>query len=509
LPVARRSSGFDLALDPRDPGTPAYVWLYASLRRAILDGQLRQGVRLPSTRDLAAQYGLSRGTVVAAFAQLDAEGYTSSLVGSGTRVNAVLPDELLEIKPRADARPARPPRRRVSSYASRLTLFPTLERRPTRAFRPNVPAIDQFPMAEWTQLASRRLRRASTQLLLTDDVMGYRPLREALVDYLASSRGVACDVDQLMIVSGVQEALDLVTRLLLEPGDTVCMEDPGYTGAQQVFQACGARIATAPVDAEGMVLRAAALRRARLIYITPAHQYPLGVAMSLPRRLALLEAVRATGGLIFEDDYDSEYRYAGRPIPALHGLDRAGQVLFAGSFGKVLFPSLRLGYLVLPADLVERFAAARSISRRHLPVLEQAIVCDFITGGHFGRHLRRMRQLYAERLAVLLDAARDQLAGALDISPIEAGLQTVGWLSAGRTAEAVAAAARARDVEVTPLGQFYRDAAPGEGLQLGFAAVPARELRRGVAELAQVLGSKASPGPAAATVARRTRGTRR
>ena len=487
MAVAKRTSGFGLVLAPRDAGTRAYQWLYAGLRGAILRGQLRPGARLPSTRELATQYGVARGTVVTAFAQLESEGYLNSTVGSGTYVNAILPDHLLQVDARSAARAARPARRRLSAYAARVIEFPPLENRPSRAFRSNLPALDQFPIAVWAQLASRRLRGASTRLLMSSETLGHRPLREAIVDYLASSRGVTCHADQVMIVSGVQEALDLVVRIVVNPGDTVGMEDPGYIGARQLFQAAGARIATVPVDDDGMTLPPAVLRRARLIYTTPAHHYPLGVAMSLPRRLALLELVRATGALIFEDDYDSEYRYSGRPIPALHGLDTTGQVVFAGSFSKVLFPSLRLGYLVLPADLVDRFAAVRSLTCRHLPVLEQVIVGDFITGGHFGRHLRRMRQLYAERLGVLVECVRQQLAGALALSPIEAGLQTIGWLAPGVSATAVTEAAAARNVEVFPLPR-YRGAPPRDGLQLGFAAVNPREIRRGVSELAQIIG---------------------
>jgi GntR family transcriptional regulator/MocR family aminotransferase len=484
--VAKRTSGFALVLAPREPRTPAYLWLYASLRGAILRGQLRPDARLPSTRELATQCSLSRGTVVAAFAQLEAEGYITGAVGSGTRVNTVLPDDLLEVAAGDAARPAHAARRHASGYARRLTPFAG-KPRPIRAFRANVPALDQFPMTLWAQLASRRLRRTSTQLLLSGDPMGHRPLREAIADYLGGSRGVTCHADQVMIVAGVQEALDLVARLVLDPGDTVCMEHPGYRGAALAFHAAGARVVSAPVDAEGMTLPAAALRRARLIYVTPGHQYPLGVAMTLARRLALLDAVRPTRALIFEDDYDSEYRYSGRPIPALHGLDRAGQVLFAGSFAKVMFPALRLGYLVLPADLVDRFAAARTIITRHLPVLEQTVLCDFITGGHFGRHLRRMRQLYAERLSVVIDGARQHLDGLLELSPIEAGLETIGWLAPGIPAGAAAEAASARDVEVFPMSGISHGRRRRDGLQLGFAAVHPRELRRGITELAHVL----------------------
>jgi len=242
------------------------------------------------------------------------------------------------------------------------------------------------------------------------------------------------------------------------------------------------------VDDEGLVLSPSSLRGARLVYATPAHQFPLGMTMSLRRRLALLDWARSSGALIFEDDYDSEYRYSGRPVPSLQGLDRSGLVLFSGGFNKVLFPSLRLGYLVVPPDLVDSFAAAKSVASRHPPLLEQTVVLDFIAAGHFGRHIRRMREVYAERLSVLFESARERLAGLLEISPIEAGLQTVGRLLAGIDEESAAKAAKARGVEVVPLSGFSRGAAAYEGLQLGFAAVDAREIRRGVRELAAALG---------------------
>jgi GntR family transcriptional regulator/MocR family aminotransferase len=224
-----------------------------------------------------------------------------------------------------------------------------------------------------------------------------------------------------------------------------------------------------------------------LVYITPGHQFPMGMTMSLPRRLALLEWARKSSALIFEDDYDSEYRYEGRPVPALQGLDRNGLVLFAGSFSKVLFPSLRLGYLVIPSDLVDYFAATLSVTTRHAPLLEQAVLCDFITAGHFARHLRRMREIYAERLAVLLEGARQNLTGLMEISGVEAGLQTAGILCSGIDSEFAAKAAAKRGVDTIPLTWYNRGRIEREGLQLGFAAVDTREIRRGVRELAIAL----------------------
>jgi GntR family transcriptional regulator/MocR family aminotransferase len=487
--MAKRTAAFELMLPLRDPGTPAYRWLYAALRAEILEGRLRPGARLPATRDLASQYGLSRGTIVNAFELLESEGYVEGSVGSGTYVSKVLPDELLQVARVPGAQPPAQPkrRRRVSDYARRVNPFPVFEIRPTRAFRANQPALDLFPTTLWAQITARRLRRVSTNLLLGCDPMGYRPLRDAVANYLSTSRGVKCAPEQVAIVSGVQEALDIVARLFLNPGDRVCMENPGYIGAAVVFEAVGAKISAVRLDDEGMKLQDPGLRGTRLVYVTPAHQFPLGITMSLSRRLELLEWARKSRALIFEDDYDSEYRYMGRPVPAMQGLDRNGLVLFAGSFSKVLFPSLRLGYLVVPPDLADYFAATKSVTSRHAPLLEQAVLCDFIAEGHFGRHLRRMREMYAERLSVLLESARQSLAGLLEISGVEAGLQTVGWLCGGIDGETAAKAAARRDVEVIPLSRYTRGLVTQEGLQLGFAAVDTNEIRRGVRELAVAL----------------------
>lgn len=499
--MAKRTTTFDLMLPAREPGVPLSRWLYESLRSQILQGRLRPGSRLSSTRDLSVQYGLSRGTLTLAFEQLGSEGYTESVVGSGTYVSRTLPDELLRAAPGTTgvsgvAKANRDetgistrcaPRRSLSEQGRRLTAFPALENRPARAFRSNLPALDLFPATLWAQITARRMRRASTSLLLGCGPMGYRPLQEAVSTYLTTSRGVMCRPEQIAIVSGTQEALDLTARMFLNPGDRVCMEDPGYPGAKHSFEAAGARIYFARVDDEGMKSSQAGLEKSRLVYVTPAHQFPLGSTMSLPRRLNLLEWARRSGGLIFEDDYDSEFRYSGRPVPALQGLDLVGHVLFAGSFSKVLFPSLRLGYLVVPPDLVERFAAAKSVTSRHPPLLEQAVLCDFITGGHFARHIRRMRQFYAERLSELLNGSRRYLSGLLEVSGVEAGLQTVGWLLNGLESESSAKAAAARGVEVTPLGRYSRRPLAREGLHLGFAAVDQAEIGRGVRELAAAL----------------------
>jgi len=488
--MAKQAGVFELVLPPRSPKLPAYRWLYESLRTGILDGSLRPGIRLPSTRDLSVQYGLARGTIVNAFDQLKSEGYIDGSVGSGTYVSNVLPERLLEVAAGQAAMAARQRDRQpvVSDYGKKAKLFSGYENRPIRAFRANLPALDLFPIALWTKLTMRRLRRISTRQLMGCDALGYEPLRQAIAEYLGVSRGVRCTSDQVAVVSGVQEALDLAARLLLQPGDQVCIENPGYPGAALAFQALGAKIFPASVDEQGIEIPAS--QNMRLLYVTPGHQFPLGTTMSLARRLELLQWAEKSRTMIFEDDYDSEYRYSGRPIPALQGLDKGESVLYAGSFSKVLFPALRLGYVVVPEKLVHYFEAALSLTVRHVPMLEQLVLTDFIREGHFGRHVRRMREVYAERLCVLLEEARLRLAGLLEISPVEAGLQTAAWLCGGIGAESAAVAAAKRNVDVTPLNRYGQGTLAREGLQLGFAALDVREIRRGVRELARALDTK-------------------
>ena len=359
---------------------------------------------------------------------------------------------------------------------------------PARAFRANQPALDLFPTALWASVAGRRMRRATIDLLMATPPTGYPPLQRAIAEHLGEARGVVCEPGQVVIVSGAQEALDLITRLFVDPGDRVAIEDPGYAGAARIFAASGARVVHVRVDEEGMMLDRQALRGVRLAYVTPAHQFPTGVSMSLSRRLALLEWASATQALIIEDDYDSEYRYTGRPLPSMQGLDGRACVLFVGSFSKVLFPSLRLGYVVVPADLVDRFAAARSITARHAPLLEQAVLADFIAEGHFGRHLRRMREVYASRWNALSEGVARELAGALTLSPVDAGLQTPAWLTRrGARARDIVARAAERKVEVVALDRYAHGRSVRDGLLLGFAAVDEREIARGVTELARIL----------------------
>jgi GntR family transcriptional regulator/MocR family aminotransferase len=420
--------------------------------------------------------------VVNVFEQLQAEGYVISRVGSGTRVSDQLPEDLLEA-PRESAETIRP-------KASPRVLPEWV--RPARPFRPIEPALANFPVDAWARVAGRRLRRVSSSILAGGAVQGYAPLREAIADYLGTSRGVECSADEVVVVSGVQQALDLVARFLVQDGDAVWVEDPGYMGAVSAFKNSGARVIAVPVDEAG--LEPAKGERTcpnpRAIYVTPAHQFPLGVTMSLERRLQLLSFARNCGALIIEDDYDSEFRFSGRPLPALRSLDKAGTVILAGSFNKVLFPSLRLGYVLLPPSLVDRFVSFRFQVDAYPPALSQAVLCDFIVEGHFGRHLRRMRELYASRLATLQKGAARYLCGTVELPNIQAGLNTPAYLRNGMTSRDASQKAASAGVEVMSLDRFtLRRRDPG-GFLLGFAAFEESEIRKGLLALARALETK-------------------
>jgi GntR family transcriptional regulator/MocR family aminotransferase len=360
---------------------------------------------------------------------------------------------------------------------------------PSRPFRVYEPAIAHFPVKVWTRLARRRLGTFSSWLRTEHDACGFAPLRETIADYLASSRGVRCAPDQIMIVSGIQQGLDLLARLLLRPGDPIWMEDPGYFGAIIAFRNAGARLIPVPVDEEGLSVSAgiSLCPKAKAVYLTPAHQFPLGMTMSLDRRLALLDWAGRTGAVVIEDDYDSEYRFESRPVPALQGLDATRHVALVGTFNKVLYPWLRLGYVVLPESLVEPFLALRYATEFRCAGLDQAVLCDFMTGGHFGRHLRRMRELYASRLSALLEESRRYLGGLLDVSPVRAGLYSTGLLRNGMTSRQAETAAAAHGLETMGLDRLTLARPDPRGLVLGFAAFDEASIRRGVITMAKAL----------------------
>jgi len=494
--VARRSAieaSVTVALD-RGTCVPLHRQLYERLREAVLSGRLPAGTRLPSSRTLASELGVSRNTVMSAFLQLLAEGYLDGRVGSGTYVADSLPDDLLRAKAGKSRGPGRVrPGRGLSRRGEALASTPVStarDRGAPRAFRPGVPALDEFPSRVWGRLAGRIWRRPPRGLLGYGDPAGYGPLREEISAYLGAARAVRCAWEQVIVVSGSQQALDLAARVLLDPGDAAWVEDPGYAGARGALLAAGARLVPVPVDKEGLEVSVGKERAAdaRLAYVSPSHQYPLGATMSLPRRLELLAWAGRAGSWVLEDDYDSEYRYMGRPLEALQGLDTEGRVIYLGTFSKVLSPALRLGYLVVPPDLVDPFTAARELADRHSPSVEQAVLARFIAEGHFARHVRRMRVLYAERQAALVQAIGRDLPGLLDVRPAEAGMHLVGWLPEGADDREAARRAAAKGVEATALSMYGSEPSPRGGLLLGYAAVGEEEIRVGVRRLAAALG---------------------
>jgi GntR family transcriptional regulator/MocR family aminotransferase len=476
-----------LSLDPHSSLT-LQRQLYDGLRTAILAGRLRPGRRLPSTRSLAEDLAVSRNTVAAAFGQLIAEGYAEARVGAGTTVARTLPEDLRNVTaglmpPEARFSPRISRRGRALSGARVSSGCTTL-----RPFRPGWPALDQVPLELWWRLAARTGRRIGRSLLGYGDLGGYRPLRKAIAEYLAVSRGVRCTDEQVIVTSGSQQGLFVASQVLLDPGDRVWIEDPAYPGTRSALQAAGARLVPIPVDLEGIDVRFAETRAAaRLVAVAPSHQYPLGVTMTLARRLELLRVARRMRAWVLEDDYDSEFRYSSRPIAALQGLDQDGRVIYLGTFSKTLFPSLRLGYAVVPVELVGTFTAARSVLDIHSPLFEQAVLTEFITGGYFERHLRRMRSLYEERQQTLVAESQRYLSGLLELTPAGAGLQCVGWLTPDLDERVVVRAAAAHDVEVTPVSAFAARRLARSGLLLSFGAFDPNQIRAGVRRLAEAL----------------------
>lgn len=495
----------------KDPGTasaaPLYRQVYQRVRTAVLAGELSAGARLPSSRRLAADVRLSRNTVELAFAQLEAEGYLVRRRGSGTYVCRTLPGRPIGAAARtaASKTAASPaPERPAGIRAARPPLSPRGHalvdafQRPgpevdsRLAFGTCGPALDHFPTALWNRLAAKRARLAGRTLLRSGDAGGYRPLREAIASYLGAARGVRCRPEQVIVTTSTQQSLDLAARLLLEPGDRAWMEDPGYRCARAALEGNRVRAVPVPVDDQGLDVAAGKRRapRARLAYITPSHQYPLGVTLSLERRLELLRWAEGAGAWVFEDDYDSEYRYDGRPLAALQGLDTAGQVLYAGTFHKVLFPGLRLAYLVVPEILADAFGAAREATDGFCPPLTQAVVADFLTQGHFSAHLRQTRALYRQRRDALRDAlgSISGLTGILRLGPVEAGLHLTGFLPSDVSDRRISDLAASLGLGVSALSGYYADAkAARPGLIFHYAALSPERIVDGVARLAAAL----------------------
>jgi GntR family transcriptional regulator/MocR family aminotransferase len=484
--MPRTISSFEFTLKNRPQHQTLTKWLYGELRDAILEGRLGSGSRLPASRDFARQYGLSRGTVVSVFERLQDEGYISSKVGFGTWVNgaaAVQPNRHTASTPPAYIRSV------ISAYVRPKPYVDLVWKDEIRPFRAADPAFAEFPSEVWGRIAAKHARDFRSWVNTPGDGRGYKPLREAIANYLRASRGARCSSEQIVIVSGIQQALDLLARLLLKRRDAVWMEDPAYFGASIAFGNAGARIIAVPVDEEGLSVAAGKrlCPHAKGVYLTPAHQFPMGVTMSLERRMALLNWASSTGAFVIEDDYDSEYRFEGQPVPALQSLDDHSNVILIGSFSKTLFPSLRLGYVVLAPSLVDYFLAFRYQTDFRNSNFDQAVLCDFIVDGHLARHLRRMRGLYAGRLEALIEGGNKYLDGLLEISNVRAGLCTVGFLKNGMTSRQAEKAAAARGVEVIGIDRYTLRRPDPRGVLLGFAAYNEIAIRQGLIQLSAAL----------------------
>jgi len=460
--------------------------LYRQLRDLIISGKLQAGVRVPSTRDLVGQLGISRNTIVYALDRLVSEGYLNTRVGSGTYISDLKTPDLGMAERTLTA--ARQPVGN-SSLATRLLTVSTSPPYPSgkvRPFRPCQPAVDRFPIRNWNRARAYALRTQSKELFGEGDPAGLPRLRRALSVYLKDARGVRCTADQIVVTAGMQQALYLVASLLINTGDNVCLEDPGYLGARAALLAAGANIVPVPVDNEGLILPQATEAPPRLIYATPSRQFPLGTTMSLTRRLALLEFARQHSSWIIEDDYDSEFRYVGRPLPSLQGLTTDDLVIYTGSFSKVLFPSLRLGYLVLPETLVHLFRKSKEIHDGGSSIIDQATVAVFIEEGFFATHVRRMRKLYNERLDFFLGEAKKRTSGWIRFPAIEAGMDAAGLLGLGADDAFISRKLAAAGIDVPPLSAYSLNQCR-PGLVFGFTAFSPSQIQTGMTTVANAM----------------------
>ncbi len=483
-----------IALDRRKQ-TPMYRQLYDWFRRAILDGQMRPGQRVPSTRSLATELKISRIPVLNAYEQLHAEGYFETFVGAGTCVARSIPEDALG--PRAvrerQGLPGiveKPAPRRMSRRGTALTEAPAQSWLDTLgAFRVSLPALDHFPIGVWSKVVARHSRTPAKGIMAYNDAMGYLPFREAIAEYLGAARGVRCEPSQILVTTGSQQGLQLSAQVLLDPKDRLWMEEPGYHGARHAFLMAGAQLIPVAVDQDGMNL-AEKIRRgsdARAVYVTPSHQYPMGMTMGATRRMLLLNWAVRSGAWIIEDDYDSEYRFGSRPIASLQGLDTDGRVIYIGTFSKVMFPALRLGYVVIPKDLVPAFSAARDAADVFSSTLYQAVMTDFIREGHFARHIRRTRMLYMERRQALVKAIDLEMKDTLEIIGAEAGMHLVALLPSGIDDVRVAREAAARGISAMPLSSCYMKPPARGGLILGYGGTNPHQIRDGIRKLRQCI----------------------
>jgi GntR family transcriptional regulator / MocR family aminotransferase len=487
----------DLLFEP-NLTAPLYQQIYTQLRSAILSGRLRGGTKLPSSRMLAKDLQISRNTVLNAYEQLLTEGYLESIPGGGTFIASILPEQLLGEPLTPETPPTEQKHSRVhqlSEQGQAVVRTPAMGTLPYQkrtispiALHGALPALDSFPMHIWSRLLIKYAQQLSPTHLTYQRIGGYEPLKEAIADYVNLSRGVRCTPEQVIITNGSQGALDLAARMLLNPRDTAWIEDPGYLGGRSALLNTGAHVVPVPLDQEGLVVNEGINKapEAHLVYITPSHQFPLGITMSLRRRLELLAWAQDNNAYILEDDYNSEFRYGGRPLAALQGLDENESVLYIGTMSKVLFPSLRLGYLIVPPSLVKPFLAVKAYVDNNQSIMDQVVLTEFIREGHFARHLRRMRTLYASRRVALMQALQAQNLP-LEISAPEAGMHLIAWLPSYLEDQAVVKQAAEQGLRLTPVSLFTLKPLERGGLILGYTGARESELQAGVERLAAIL----------------------
>lgn len=505
LIMAKIASYTNLAAIELEPSSsiPLHLQLYEALRQDILKGRLKPGARVPPTRNFSKELGISRNTIIRVYHQLIDEGYLESETGSGTRVATTLPESMLQVVQHNTSSTETITKQSIKPHLSKrgqsIIDSPyyweasNFNQEPSklRAFSPALPAIDAFPKKLWGKMLQQTWQESSIEDLSYPSLAGFLPLREAVANAMQLSRGVNCSPEQVIITGGAQQALTLSADLLLNQGDVAWVENPCFNGIKIALEGALAKIQPVSIDEEGLMIEEGQRLspNARLVNISPSHQYPLAITMSLARRLQLLQWAQDNNAWIIENDYDSEFRYRGYPLTALQGLDTSGRVIYLGTFSKVMFPALRLGYMVVPENLIDAFRAGRAHTDRGASMLSQIALAKFISEGHLARHTRRMRALYSKRQETLVQAVQTELKGLLTIKPADTGLHLVGYLAHDIDDQAVSEALLNIDIDAPALSSFAIGKTIRSGLVLGYAAISEDEIRKAVKAMKPILKS--------------------
>jgi len=517
LKKRRRRSiiAFELIRLDRTATEPLHEQLYRQIRDELKSGTFTDAAsRLPSSRVLAVDLGISRLTVNLALSKLHAEGYLRSKARSGTFVAHPLPETFLTAdkfsrRSAAGIHSGRPKAHRPVVYRARISdrVRAIPDQRVGKQFDlgalgagagvslvPGLPAVDEFPIDIWERLRSQVLAQKGTHLLRHASSRGDADLRKAIATYLCDFRGARCHPDQILIVGEMQQAMLITAMALLDPGEPVWIEDPGFHQARRVFTLAGAKVVPKPLDHEGIVItRSPKEKQPKIIHITPSHQYPLGMTMSFERRTALLDFARGNDAFIFEDDFYAEFRFTGPPLPSLQGIDDFGRVIYAGTMSKILYPSLRLGYVVAPEALIDPFVKIRSTMDQHSSAIDQATLARFITEGFFLSHIKRMRRIYAERREVFIKQFTELFADRFALQVPEGGLNMLAWLKRQEDFPMISRVGHEIGVEPSPLSFYCIQARPKPALVFGFAGWTPTQIRESLVKFASALRRAGKP----------------